>query len=337
MNNSMAGRLSGTVSYTNGSVGFIDYQFVINGSVSSYWSLDEDASRQVVGDLESSYPGTMTTLLSAISGITTMVFMPRSGSGRSVSKFILHLSATITSTNGTTSFLTLEYDGTSVRSYDLPGSALSQDYIDKLFEVFSRLSNGDAVANDDRPIKVVDAINDGVVRRVLLFSLNYADEADPNRGMLAWKDLPVKGNFRRFDHVASVSLTGEVGGDAITACTVTTGKRYGQSGGAFVEIGDSVSPTEFEVKNQLDFPIRVSTVKDGDIIQTITINPGEIFAIRYRPTVWVYAITGTGAAPTYADVQSVMNTEMSFLGVTTADMLMTKVGDAYVFTLQNIT
>jgi hypothetical protein len=106
----------------------------------------------------------------------------------------------------------------------------------------------------------------------------------------------------------------------------------------------STYPTEVQVQNNLaQGAIGASIYKDGRLLATKTsVAPGQMAAFEFEPTIWIGAVSEIvqGQVMNSAVVEQV-NTELSLLGIGSADIVMTGGGPGqyaqpFAFSLQNI-
>src|SRR5688572_16641662 len=106
----------------------------------------------------------------------------------------------------------------------------------------------------------------------------------------------------------------------------------------------ATSPTEVQVENNLaQGAINAHIYKDGRLLATKTsLAPGQMAAFEFQPTIWIGAVSEVvqGQVMNSAIVDQV-NTELSLLGIASADIVMTGGGPGatatpFQFTLQNI-
>ncbi|HEY0105590.1 MAG TPA: hypothetical protein VGB91_05850 [Rhizomicrobium sp.] len=117
-----------------------------------------------------------------------------------------------------------------------------------------------------------------------------------------------------------------------------------QSGDQLVEHGEGSDPSEYQILNALRTgAINAHAFKDGKLFAQVTaIAPQQKAAFAFKPTIWIGAVSQVeeGAVMNSAILSSI-NTEISLLGIASADIVMTGGGPGpsstpFQFTLQNI-
>jgi hypothetical protein len=116
------------------------------------------------------------------------------------------------------------------------------------------------------------------------------------------------------------------------------------SGDMLTKSGKANYPTEVQVNNNLSQgAINANIYKDSTLLATkTTIAPGQMAAFEFLPTIWIGAVSQVtqGQVMDSAIVQQV-NTELSLLGVYSADIVMSGGGPGqnsqpFAFSLQHI-
>jgi hypothetical protein len=116
------------------------------------------------------------------------------------------------------------------------------------------------------------------------------------------------------------------------------------SGDTLTRSGKPNYPTEVQVDNNLPQDAISATIfKDGTLLAIKRgIAPGQMAAFAFKPTIWIGAVSQVmqGQVMDSAIVENV-NTELSLLGLASADIVMTGGGPGlnsqpFAFTLQNI-
>ena len=108
--------------------------------------------------------------------------------------------------------------------------------------------------------------------------------------------------------------------------------------------GPASSPTDIEVLNDLQTgAINASIYKDGKLLATKTsIAPQQKAAFSFKPTLWIGVASQVEAGQVMnSAIISSINTELSLLGIASADIVMTGGGSGpnsapFEFTLQNV-
>lgn len=116
------------------------------------------------------------------------------------------------------------------------------------------------------------------------------------------------------------------------------------SGDMLTKSGKSNYPTEVQVANNLpQGAINANIYKDSTLLATkTTIAPGQMAAFEFLPTIWIGAVSQvTQSQVMDSAIVDQVNTELSLLGIASADIVMTGGGPGkgsmpFAFTLQNI-
>lgn len=120
--------------------------------------------------------------------------------------------------------------------------------------------------------------------------------------------------------------------------------QYTGSGDTLNMVGPGNYPTEVQVLNQLPVgAINAAIYKKGLLLALKTgIAPQQMAAFLFKPTIWIGAVSqlDQGEVMDSAIVQTI-NTEISLLGISSADIVMTGGGPGsnsqpFAFTLQNV-
>lgn len=116
------------------------------------------------------------------------------------------------------------------------------------------------------------------------------------------------------------------------------------SGDTLSALGTASVPSETQVVNNLSKgAINASIYKDGKLLATKTsIAPAQMAAFQFKPTIWIgVASQIVQGAVINSAIVSQINTELSLLGVASADIVMTGGGPGqgstpFQFSLQNV-
>ena len=115
-------------------------------------------------------------------------------------------------------------------------------------------------------------------------------------------------------------------------------------GDQLVAAGIATYPTEVQVQNNLtQGAINAGIYRNGTLLaQKTSVAPQQMAAFQFNPTIWIGAVSQVtqGQVMNSAIVQQV-NTELSLLGIASADIVMTGGGPGatsqpFNFSLQNI-
>ncbi|MEN9867932.1 MAG: hypothetical protein RL748_3522 [Pseudomonadota bacterium] len=201
----------------------------------------------------------------------------------------------------------------------------------------------------DIKLNFINHSNDANASRVVIFQKNLADTG--NELAVAWQVIENGGMGD--NHPFTYPMSMQVGasdswgnftpkleanpGQQFQLAQTTSGTRLSYSGAA-------TSASETQVVNQLaSGAINASIYRDGKLLATKTsLSPGQIAAFRFNPTIWIGVVSqvNQGDVMDSAIIANV-NTQLSLLGVSSADIVMTGGGPGlsgtpFQFTLENV-
>ena len=116
------------------------------------------------------------------------------------------------------------------------------------------------------------------------------------------------------------------------------------SGDQLQAAGPGSSPSEIQLANELPKgAINANVYKDGKLLATKTnVVPGQKAVFQFKPTIWIGVASQVEQGQVINDaIISTVNTELSLLGIASADIVMTGGGPGpssqpFQFTLQNV-
>jgi hypothetical protein len=116
------------------------------------------------------------------------------------------------------------------------------------------------------------------------------------------------------------------------------------SGDVLAASGNATYPTEIEIANNLEKgTINALIFKDGKLFASkSSLAPQQMAAFEFKPTIWIgVASQVTQGQVMNSAIVSSVNTELSLLGIASADIVMTGGGPGptstpFTFTLQNV-
>ena len=201
----------------------------------------------------------------------------------------------------------------------------------------------------DIKLNLINHSNDKNNSEIVIFQKN---EATSNEEIaVAWK--VIKYLAQGWNHPFTYPITMFVGasdswGNSSPQKEIVNGQQFSvvedASGDILKYTGQASSPDEVEILNALQRgAINADIYKDGSLLATKTsISPGQKAVFQFNPTIWIGVASqiDEGAVMNSA-ILSEINTEISLLGLKSADIVMTGGGpgeDAtpFVFTLQNV-
>ncbi len=118
----------------------------------------------------------------------------------------------------------------------------------------------------------------------------------------------------------------------------------GASGDVFAQTGEAANPTTVEVANHLSKgAINAQIYRSGKLFATKTnLAPGQKAVFEFKPTIWVGVVSQVEEGDVMnSAIISDINTEISLLGIASADIVMTGGGPGanstpFAFNLENI-
>jgi hypothetical protein len=185
--------------------------------------------------------------------------------------------------------------------------------------------------------------------QVVIFQKNVT--ADTDEVSVAWRVIKNcgHGDFHPFVFPEEMTVSaGDSNGNFMQPLPASTGDAFSvtrdDTGHKFASSGDATNKTEVQIYNALaKGAISANIYKDGVLLATKTaVAPLQKAAFQLRPTIWI----GTAAEVVQGKVMKsavidAVNTELSLLGIRSADIVMTGGGgDAnakpITFSLENI-
>lgn len=178
-------------------------------------------------------------------------------------------------------------------------------------------------------MRVVDNTGQSVAKRITIYQKDHGSGyADPP----AWKDIVINQSNFTFGFDEPLFINVYKNGYLSPLIPVITGKRYRFETGEFVESGSADSGIEIKFENNGSGTLTVLLSKDGNLVDYKNITANQSWSYEPRKTFWIHAIEDLNASVPLNDV----NTEISYLGVASADVRVNKSGDVYSFSLANI-
>ena len=179
--------------------------------------------------------------------------------------------------------------------------------------------------------RILDQTGDSSLKRCVVFLKNVLGSSDsPVR---PWLEFGISPSLpaAHFDVLGGTYIEAFFGDTVIPSVLTSSGKQYDTSGTEmFIE--STVGGASFSVQNNEEEDMLLKIHRNKRVLWEQTLSQGESQGFQYNPTFWI-GILGFGNAFSVSD----FNTQMSFLGVATADIIVGKVGDVYTFSLSNVT
>lgn len=201
----------------------------------------------------------------------------------------------------------------------------------------------------DIQLNFINASNDANNSSVVIFQKNVATDFDELA--VAWQVIRNCGQGD--NHPFSFPMAMAVGasdsyGNYTPRLPASNGQMFAMnltpSGDRLQNYGASTSPTEVQVLNNLQMgAINASIYKDNKLLATKTsIAPQQKAVFQFKPTIWIGVASQVvqGQVMNSAIISSI-NTELSLLGIASADIVMTGGGPGpsstpFQFTFDNV-
>lgn len=187
------------------------------------------------------------------------------------------------------------------------------------------------------PIRIVDLSEVSSPKRVVLYITNTAAGFDET--VLIWKEfyfVPKNTQPKTFDFWGEYAASGYLGSNHLFEIPVLRGKKYriNDANNAFELMGNATSGAEIQFFNNKEQPVSLILKKSNSILFNGSLNSNATKAFSYKPTVLIGVADSLSG---YYNVSNI-NTEISLLGVATADINIHEgLAQPYQFTLSNIT
>ena len=201
----------------------------------------------------------------------------------------------------------------------------------------------------DIKLNLINRSNDSNNSSVVIFQKNAASNF--NELAVAWKviqNLGV-GDSRHFSFpVATFVSASDPWGNYTPQLAAKNGAllqmEQTNSGAQLTQAGCATNPTQIHVANALSQgAVNASVFRDGTLLATLTsIAPGQKAVFEFKPTIWIGVESQVEQGQVMnSAILSNVNTELSLLGVASADIIMTGGGPGanstpFSFVLDNI-
>jgi len=130
--------------------------------------------------------------------------------------------------------------------------------------------------------------------------------------------------------------------DDVTIVNASPGNLYGLNNGIYYA-GPGSSGSEIQTINTNDYSVDVKIYRSGKLLSMQSADDNETSDFQFSPTIWIGVVSEISEGSVIDEaVMSEINTEISLLGIKSADIVMTGGGvgpsaTPYSFSLQNIT
>lgn len=201
----------------------------------------------------------------------------------------------------------------------------------------------------DIKLNFINRSNDVNDASVVIFQKNVSGDAEVRT--VAWRVIehcgPGENHPFTFPVTTQVS-SGDSWGNYTPQLDASPGQHFAvsqtSSGDTLALSGPATAPNEVQVRNSLpQGAINASIYKSGRLLATKTsLAPMEGAAFQFKPTIWIGLVSEIQEGEVMNEaIQSSINTELSLLGVASADIVMTGGGagpnaTAFQFNLENI-
>jgi hypothetical protein len=203
---------------------------------------------------------------------------------------------------------------------------------------------------DKIALRLINQSNDANNSRIVIFQKNVTT----NFGELAvaWRVIQNLGQTWTHNFTYSlnmqISVSDSYGNDSPQA-TADPGQLWhtlrDPSGDQLKLVGNGNTPTEIQVRNDFDRGAiaAVNCYRDGKLLATKTgVSPAQKAVFQFKPTIWVGVVSQIQEGEVMdSAIISDVNTELSLLGVASADIVMagggtTSTATAFTFSLANV-
>jgi hypothetical protein len=226
--------------------------------------------------------------------------------------------------------------------------------INKIYTIRKTLRIEDRVVPPTPPPEEVGAFrvinNSNTVNPVpiLIFQRNIATVFDEVATAWRYVEFLPYGDIYRFDFPGSLSVSFTDGfGNVTPTLSASAGEKFtlveSIIGLEITRTGASSNPQIIELVNETEGIVTGNVYRDGKLLSRETnMRPGDIGSFRFQPNFWIGVAPGLTEGQTIdSTVLSIINTQISLLGVLSADIILTGGGvgpsaTPFSFSLSNI-
>lgn len=186
------------------------------------------------------------------------------------------------------------------------------------------------------PFRIIDSSDVASPKRVILYILDVATNFDETP--LMWKEFyfgPQNTHPKTFDFWGEYTASGYLGSKYLFEVPVIVGKKYrvNDAETEFELMGNASSGSEIQILNNKSQSLSLIVKKSNSLLYNKTLASNATKAFEFKRTFYIGA---TETLSGYYHISNV-NTEISALGVESADVVMTNgSGEPYQFSLSNI-
>jgi len=185
-----------------------------------------------------------------------------------------------------------------------------------------------------RHIRLIDNTGSSIQKRFLLCDKNVSGEATSSD--IVWRDVKTKnGDCVYVNYALPFSIQATLlsaPNYSYPQITAFNGERYYVSGNDLVYETTTGSGSYFDVHNNTSSSMLVNLCRDGYVCASVTIVASDTYSFAMKPTLFVGIYDDLNAS---VDIAT-LNTEISLLGIQSADVVATGTVGNYSFNLANI-
>jgi len=201
----------------------------------------------------------------------------------------------------------------------------------------------------DIELNVINHSNDANNPDIVIFQRNIANDFDEEA--VAWKVIQNLGHGwnHPFRYASQLMVSaGDAYGNHTPQLSADDGQAFEMQRDASGDIlriaGESASPKEIAVRNNLETDdISAGIRRSGSLLSVATeVAPGQISVFQFKPVIFIGVVSQIEEGQVMnSAIVSEINTEISLLGIASADIVMTGGGPGpnskpFEFTVQNV-
>lgn len=184
------------------------------------------------------------------------------------------------------------------------------------------------------PFRIIDSSDVTSTKRVILYIRDTSASFDET--VLMWKEFyfgPQNAHPKTFDFWGEYTASGYLGSKYLFEIPVIVGKKYrvNDAETEFELMGNASSGSEIQILNNKSQSLSLMIKKSNSLLYNNVLASNATKGFAFKRTFYIGA---TETLSGYYDISNI-NTEISVLGVQSADVVMTN-GSPYQFSLSNI-
>ncbi|MGV3598122.1 MAG: hypothetical protein ACO1PI_09655 [Bacteroidota bacterium] len=198
-------------------------------------------------------------------------------------------------------------------------------------------------------LNLINRSNDQNNSEIVIFSKNASTDFEETA--IAWTVVKYlgQGAHHPFTYpMESAVSAADSYGNYLPQLTANAGEAFhvirDTSGDVISRLGAATSPQEIQVRNDLpQGAIDALIYKDGKLFtQKTGVAPGQMAVFEFKPTIWIGVVSEVEQGEVMnSAILNTVNTELSLLGIASADIVMTGGGPGrsatpFVFSLENV-